>query len=476
MTKKILLIDDSKTQLFGLKLILEKNGFSTITAKNAIEGIELAFNEMPSLIISDILMPSINGYQLCRLLKNDPITTNIPIILLTILDSKIDKFWGLKAGADKFLNKESSPEELISQIKPIFDSAPIFEKPNNTPNLIFSEKIYQEKINQILDETLIKSTITTEFHKLSENIYNEEKLTNEIFSMLSSLLDFEVASLFFEDADPKKEKEIIFNKKMQENTQKHLANNFFKAIFETEKNFKIKTLNETIQSAENFYEFIIPIKSNNQIIGGLGLYSKEEINYKIQKTFNIILDELRLLMQIKFLNAKTKLLTIIDPLTNLYNRRHYQDILEREFSRAKRYKSPLSVAMFDIDNFKKINDNYGHQAGDIILQEVSKIIISSIRNTDFAFRYGGEEILVLLTNSKIEDAIIPIERIRKKIEDLKLKINNETINITISAGISADKDASSDDALTKNADDALYHSKTTGKNKVSVWNEEFSAN
>lgn len=470
MTKKILLIDDSKTQLFGLRLILEKNGFSVITAKNAIEGIELAYNEMPSLIISDILMPSINGYQLCRLLKNDPVTADIPIILLTILDSKIDKFWGLKAGADKFLNKDSTPEELIEQIKPIFDSAPQFEKPENSTNLIFSEKIYQEKINQILDETLIKSTITAEFHKLSEIVYNEEKLTTEIFSMLSSLLDFEVAALFFENADIKKEKEIIFNKKLNENTLKTIADKFFKKIYEISQDFSIKTLSNQPEDSSPEYEEIFPIISNGKILGGIGFYSNQKINYKAQKTFKIILDELTLLMQIKYLNAKTKLLTIIDPLTNLYNRRYYQEILTREFSRSKRYKSPLSVAMFDIDNFKHINDTYGHQIGDIVLQEVSKVILSSIRNTDFAFRYGGEEILVLLTNSKIEDAFIPIERIRKKIEELEFKGNNKAVKITISAGISSDKDAALEDELTKNADNALYQSKKTGKNKVSLWN------
>ncbi len=472
MTKKILLIDDSKTQLYSLKIILSKAGFDIITADNAISGIEMVYQNMPDLVISDIVMPSINGYQLCRLLKNDPATQNIPIVLLTILDGKIDKFWGLKAGAEKFLNKESEPENLIEEIKEILKNIPENHIKTETKNVTFSENAYHVKINQILDQSLIESTIMNDFRNLSEFIVDEEKLIDEIFSILNSILDFDSFAIFFNSANKKKKKGLTFVSNQNKNELKNLSINFFESILgEIEPdNIQLKVIANTsneLENPSNKTSLIVPIKIGGELLGGIGLFSHKNIDYKNQKTFNIILNELKLLMQMKHLHSKTTLLAIIDPLTNLYNRRHCQEVVEREFSRAKRYASELSIAMFDIDNFKKINDTYGHQFGDEVLVQVSKIILSSLRNTDFSFRYGGEEILAVLTNSSSEQALIPIERIRIKIENYPFKFDGQDIKVTISAGISSTKEEiSSAEQLTKTADEALYKAKHSGKNKV----------
>lgn len=473
MTKKILLIDDSKTQLLSLKMIISKAGYEVITAPNAIEGIELAYHNMPDLIISDIVMPSINGYQLCRLLKNDPATKHIPIILLTILEGKIDKFWGLKAGADKFFNKESEPEELIKEIESIL--ATIEDKPHKTPvkNVTFTENAYHVKINEILDQSLIESTIINEFRNLSEFIHDESALLGEISTIVESILDFDTAAIFFNSADNKKLKQITFLSNLDETLLKDMASEFLSTVFEGTEPNEFTCENIKLKDAQTpppyKTKLIIPITLDSETIGAIGLYSHKEINYQNQKTFEIILNEMKLLMQIKHLHSKTKLLTVIDPLTTLYNRRYYQEVIEREFSRSRRYNFDLSVAMFDIDNFKKLNDTYGHQFGDEVLKAVSQIIIASLRNTDFAFRYGGEEILAILTNSSSNQAFIPIERIRAKIEEYPFCCNGQNIKVTISAGISEIKqEISTAQNLAKVADEALYEAKHSGKNKVII--------
>lgn len=478
MTKKILLIDDSKTQLYSLKIILNKAGFEVVTADNAVVGIELAYQQMPDLIVSDIVMPSINGYQLCRLLKNDITTKHIPIVLLTILEGKIDKFWGLKAGADKFLNKESDPENLIEEISQILKNIP--EKTEHIPekNISFSENAYHVKINQILDQSLIESTIMNEFRNISEFINDETKMITEIFAILDSILDFDSAAIFFNSADLKKKKKITFCSNQPQTTLKNLTKEFFEEIFGEFDKGNVSTESIKRPDEEAFLEshqtsLVIPIKLGGQILGGIGIYSHKKIDYLKQKTFGIILNELKMLMQIKHLHSKTRLLTIIDPLTNLYNRRYYKEVIEREFSRAKRYKSDLSIAMFDIDNFKKINDTYGHQFGDEVLKKSSEIILKSLRNTDFAFRYGGEEILAVLTNSSSEQAFIPIERIREKIENYPFEIDGKAVNVTISAGISSlDSDIASSEILTNQADNTLYEAKNSGKNRVLLAQKE----
>lgn len=479
MTKKILLIDDSKTQLYSLKIILSKAGFEVITADNAVIGFEIAYRQKPDLIVSDIVMPSINGYQFCRLLKNDPVTKNIPIVLLTILESKIDKFWGLKAGADKFLNKDSEPEILIEEISKIIKNTSERKEDIIEETVSFSENAYHAKINEILDQSLIESTIMNEFRNISEFITDETKMASEIFMILGSILNFDSAALFFNSADLKKKKKITFCSNQPQATLNNLAKDFFKVILdETLQKEDIIAKSIKRPDEEAFLEqhqtaLILPIKLGEQLLGGIGIYSHKKIDYLSQKTFGIILNELKMLMQIKHLHSKTRLLTIIDPLTGLYNRRYFTEVIDREFSRAKRYKSDLSIAMFDIDNFKKINDTYGHQLGDEVLRKTSEIIQKSLRNTDFAFRYGGEEILALLTNSSAEQAFIPIERIREKIENLEFNLNNETIKVTISAGISSiDTDTATSEILTNQADNALYEAKNSGKNKVLLAQKE----
>jgi len=173
MNKKILLVDDSLTQLAGLKVLLTKAGFEVLTAESGSEGINTVFKTWPDLIISDIIMPEINGYHLCRLLKNDDLTKDIPIILLTHLSEKIDKFWGLRAGADAFLTKDSDFNFILAEIEKFLNNSPVLPaatKANQLVNKELDDLDLQTKITQLLDESLIESTIINDFRNLSELI------------------------------------------------------------------------------------------------------------------------------------------------------------------------------------------------------------------------------------------------------------------------------------------------------------------
>ena len=159
MKKKILLIEDSPIQLKSIELTLSKLGHEIITAPNAIEGIEKAYQNIPDLIISDIIMPEINGYQLCRLLKNDDEMKKIPLILLTQLNEKLDSFWAIKAGADAFVTKSDKHDEFLGQVQAFLDKTSgigeeerqriINEKKSENKNL-------QTRINNLLDQSLIE--------------------------------------------------------------------------------------------------------------------------------------------------------------------------------------------------------------------------------------------------------------------------------------------------------------------------------
>lgn len=178
-------------------------------------------------------------------------------------------------------------------------------------------------------------------------------------------------------------------------------------------------------------------------------------------------NKMDVIKKINFMYSHTKHLSVTDALTGLYNRRHFDNMIEREFLRAKRYSNDLSIALMDIDFFKKVNDTYGHLCGDYILKEVAYLILENFRKTDMVFRYGGEEILVILTETPLEKAVIPLERLRKSIENYPFNYDGQDIRITISIGAeSINPEISDYEELINNADRALYQAKENGRNKV----------
>lgn len=199
----------------------------------------------------------------------------------------------------------------------------------------------------------------------------------------------------------------------------------------------------------------------------------DEIQHNIQsiiESFDIPDDnKFEVIRKINFMYTQTKQLSITDALTNLYNRRYFETTFKREFARAKRYNSDLSLAVIDIDFFKQINDTYGHLCGDYVLRELSWIMVDNFRQTDMVFRYGGEEFVILLTETPFDTASIPVERLRKAVESTRFKFKGTELNVTISAGISSSKDVNDISEMFENADKALYMAKEEGRNRVKTF-------
>ncbi len=487
MKKKILLIEDSQLQLKSIELTLSKLGHEVITASNAIEGIEIAYQTFPDLIISDIVMPEINGYQLCRLLKNDELMKKIPIILLTQLNEKLDNFWGLKAGADSFITKSENSDEFLNHVRNFLENTAVIsqeERQRFIEEKKLENKNIQTRINNLLDQSLIESTIINEFRNLSEFIYATKILSKEIFSLIFSLIDFNVAAIFFNERDDKKKKTLnvcLQNVVVDDKVLRDIKRDFFSTAFEDDFYREESSYDYEIVENSNGKEVIedlnvlksrivIPISYANKIIGGIAIYHKNPSRFDTSRVLEIILQELKVLMRIKWLYSETKYLAITDGLTGLYNRRYFQQTLDREFARSKRYKNPLSIALFDIDHFKNVNDTYGHQFGDKVIAEISKIIRNSLRKTDYVARYGGEEIVLILPETPIDQTKIPIERIRVKIQDYKFVYAEKIVHVTISCGLAGiEPDVATYEDLIFRADKALYESKRNGRNQTTIY-------
>ena len=174
-----------------------------------------------------------------------------------------------------------------------------------------------------------------------------------------------------------------------------------------------------------------------------------------------------------------KILAITDPLTGLYNKRHFNQLAEAEIRRALRYTRPLTVMMFDIDFFKRVNDTYGHTSGDMVLKLVAKTTKEMLRATDIPARYGGEEFVVLLPETPAAVAATVAERLRRRIEDVTTQTEKGPITITASFGVSdylGETNSKPNERILSEfiskADQALYASKNAGRNKVTVFNPE----
>ena len=203
------------------------------------------------------------------------------------------------------------------------------------------------------------------------------------------------------------------------------------------------------------------------LIGKLCLFSRENLRWNKMRFMQTVKSELDLFLRLKYLYTKTCYLSITDELTQLYTRRHLKSVLAQEFERAKRYGTIVTIAMIDIDNFKDVNDKYGHLAGDYVLKEVSKIFINTLRKTDFVYRYGGEEICILMPETLVEKAYVPLERLRKTIENREFIFEGKKIKVTVSIGASTyGKDMRDANELIERADAVLYKAKKSGKNKV----------
>ncbi|WP_434624098.1 diguanylate cyclase [Pseudomonas sp. Z1-29] len=173
--------------------------------------------------------------------------------------------------------------------------------------------------------------------------------------------------------------------------------------------------------------------------------------------------------QIQAANAQLQLLSSTDRLTGLYNRGHWEASLKAAYARHQRYGNALSLVMLDIDHFKRVNDTYGHQAGDKVIEQVARLLHEHVRESDVAGRYGGEEFGVVLSDTDAAGGQIFAERLRKAVEESLVQYNGQDIRFTVSLGVADLSQPANDHAeLIARADQALYTSKKTGRNRVTV--------
>ena len=415
------------------------------------------------------------------MIKNDDETKKIPVILLTVMDKKIDAFWGKKSGAQLFLSKSIDIKELVAQINATIRRYPV--KDEYKTALISkaeSASTAQFKLNNILNDLLMKSTFSNEFRNLSDFLNYERILVEKLFSLLSSFVEYHVAGIYFASPDEFAENILYFDT-LGRNLSKTLLNDicrdFFKSMAEhkTVKNSKFEVVKMLLgkevdyQISDFTSKIIIPLIFDRKLIGGICFYTRREVDYSSFRFFDIMISELLAIFKMKYQYNEKEFMSVLDGLTGLYNRRQFEISLEQEYNRTKRHPADFSLAILDIDFFKKVNDTYGHQYGDYVLKTVADLLKQSFRKTDLLYRYGGEEMVIIMPETYIEGAVIPVQRLRSVVEEYDFEYNGIKSKATVSIGLTMNyQDFTSSADILKSADDALYKAKESGRNRVVV--------
>ncbi len=219
------------------------------------------------------------------------------------------------------------------------------------------------------------------------------------------------------------------------------------------------------------YIGLIPLKYQNQDIGVCGLLSRQSFhrNFESLEARNFVLQATPFIYN-ALIMKRLEVMAAIDELTGVLNRRFGLRRLNEEFERSKRYRMPLSVAMVDIDYFKKINDTYGHQAGDFILKTLANLLVQNIRVSDLVMRYGGEEFLLVFNGASAVDTYQIMDKLRVMAETMRLQYGSFDLKMTFSCGISSYPSEKVNDAngLIQQADSGLYRAKEAGRNRIVI--------
>jgi len=450
MSARILIVDDIEANRRLLQAKLEAQYHSVILASNGPQALEMARTHDPEIILLDVMMPGMDGYEVCRRLKADPVTSHIPVVMVTALSDTEDRVRGLDAGAEDFLTKPVDDFLLNSRVNALMRySAVTSELRKREASGLKAgavDGVVEEKVDRparvflIDDNPRTSARIATVLRDHGHKVMTLLE-SGSMGDLAQERTDVLLVSLLSKTFDPLK---LCAHFK---------SNDVTRAV-------SILLICDPLERAK--------------AVKGLEIGASDMIMAPVdtQELLARVRTQTRRTRYVEILRERVDRgleLSVIDQLTGLYNRRYMNNQLQQYMHRAVMGGKPLSVMMLDIDHFKKINDTHGHQAGDEVLQELADRLRHNIRPMDVACRPGGEEFLVILPETPGELAYAAAERVRRSIAAGKFNVLSDTreIEVTVSAGVSSllgPNDTMAD--LLARADSALYAAKSAGRNRV----------
>jgi two-component system cell cycle response regulator len=451
MTARVLVVDDVPANLKLLEARLSAEYFDVVTAMSGIEALAACDRAECDIVLLDVMMPDMDGFEVCRHLKSSPTTHHIPVVMVTALDQPSDRVKGLEAGADDFLTKPVSDVALIARVRSL------------SRLKLMTDELRMRAVTSrdIGIESPEREAIAEAGRNGKVLIVDDRKSSNEhIAAMLSKEQRPEI------EADP--------NAALFRAAEGGYDLLIVSLGFENFDGLRLCSQVRSLDRTRNVPILAIADADNNtRLVRGLEIGVNDYLSRPIDK--NELAARVRTQIRKKRYTERLRdnvqmsiEMAITDALTGLYNRRymesHVGTLVEQAASRGK----PLTVLVLDIDYFKSINDTHGHDAGDDVLREFAIRIRKSIRGIDLACRYGGEEFVVVMPETDLAVATMVAERLRRRIasEPFPIQQGARTVEVTISIGIAALGGQDNAASVLKRADQALYRAKRDGRNRV----------
>ena len=453
MTARVLVVDDIIANVRLLEAKLAAEYFEVVTAMNGLDALDAVQRTKPDIILLDVMMPGIDGIEVCTRLKSNPTTQHIPIIMVTALDQPEDRLRGLRAGADDFLTKPVNDISLFCRVKSLVrlkmltDELRFRAESGGTLGMLTRGEV--SDLNREGNILLVDT---------------RESSVERIQAALESRHRVSVA------ADPPKAVElagaatepfelVIVNLSADSFDGLRLVSQF--RSFEATRQTPILVVVDPAEQQQLLRALDMGV--NDYLIRPV---DRQELLARV----NTQVRRWRYTEQLRSSVKASIELAITDPLTGLYNRRyletHLSHLMESYVNRGK----ILSVLAIDADYFKAINDSHGHDVGDTVLKELSARIKQSTRSVDLCCRTGGEEFVLVLPGTDLPAALAIAERMRKLIANRPFTIGPaKAIPVTVSIGVSSLEGVEDTPTrILKRADEALYSAKREGRNRVEV--------
>ncbi len=454
MTAKILVVDDIAPNVKLLEAKLTREFFNVITAMSGEEALEKTHEHKPDVILLDIMMPGMDGFEVCRRLKADPETMHIPVVMVTALTDVTDRVRGLEVGADDFLSKPVNDIALMSRIRSLV------------------------RLKMTIDEWRLRESTATSFGVLQPD------------SMLMDEKTSDADILLIEDKAQEAQK--IIETLQRDNHQVTVVQDGQHALkLCQQKQYELILVNLNLESEDglrlcshlrlNGITKRVPIimlsqqEDMTRIAAGLEFTGAHDYilrpidRNELRARVKTQIRRRRYQKRLKKNYEDSISMSLTDPLTGLFNRRYLMAHMQKMLDEARETKRPLCILMFDIDHFKNVNDTYGHGVGDEVLIEFSKRLGANLRSFDMAARLGGEEFVILLPNVHRDVAFEIAYRLRRLIADEPFAVSapEGQISITTSIGglILDDGEDDAERAIDR-VDKCLYQAKDSGRDCI----------
>jgi two-component system cell cycle response regulator len=449
MSARILVVDDIESNVRLLEAKLSAEYYDVLTAYDGPTALAMAASEQPDIVLLDVMMPGMDGFSVCRRLKDDPATRHIPVVLVTALDGRADRVAGLEAGADDFLTKPIDDVMLfarvrsLTRLKSVIDELRDREASGRRMGVIAGAA---NRLGGSGGRILIVDDNERQAQRVCAELSVEHRPVIETEPDKAQLTARGPVDLVIVNANAKAFDGLRLAAQLRSDEATRSLPILAVADLDDRPRV-IKALEIGVNDV-----LARPIDP-----GELAARVRTQIRRKRYT------DYLRS-------NLDHSLeLAVTDQLTGLHNRRYMVGQLDALMRRAAQGGDPVSVLVIDIDHFKKVNDSFGHDVGDEVLREFAVRLASNVRAIDLPVRHGGEEFVVVMPDTELEDARRIAERIRLHVAGAPFRVmdGKELLSVTISVGVAASiggRDTSQ--ALVKRADEAVYEAKSQGRNRV----------